>query len=65
MSLKFNNMKNTCYCKGNWWSGDYYDHDWGYINSKKRKCLKCGEVEILIAYSNYNGQDWRKKYIKK
>ena len=59
-------MKNNCFIKykgiWKWLNGDgYYDHDWVYKNSEERKCLKCGEKQIFIKWSNIRGEDWRKK----
>ena len=46
------------------WDKKYYEHDWAYTNKEKRKCLKCGQVEIYFGrdyHDGYSIEDWRKK----
>ena len=63
--LDINKMeqKKECPTKYSRFWGDSIEHDWGYITDKHRKCLNCGEEQMITSReSGYNV--WSKKYIK-
>lgn len=38
------------------------DHNWGYINKERRRCLRCGKQEILFGEDDHGGEDWRQVF---
>lgn len=50
-----------CYRKSRFF-GDYLDHNFKYIDRKKRICIVCGEKQIYFGMSLHGGfEDWRPK----